>query len=157
MDLRKPDNRNDGMWLRNWKTTPRMTWVDSSQNSSQEFLYCWDILVVLKFVSWSMHLRYCIPLELEFDIVRAWISLKFIAQDSDYCLWVVETYKENPEKCRRELKEMAQWLLQNEPDLFNNSERKLGFGKHSDQTWDWVIENDKDTQVKVNFWCFSFF
>lgn len=95
-----------------------------------------------------MHLRYCIPLELEFDIVRAWISLKFIAQDSDYCLWVVETYKENPEKCRRELKEMAQWLLQNEPDLFNNSERKLGFGKHSDQTWDWVIENDKDTQVE---------
>ena len=74
-----------------------------------------------------------------------------VDQDSDYCLWVVETYKENPEKCRRELKEMAQWLLQNEPDLFNNSERKLGFGKHSDQTWDWVIENDKG----YTHWCIS--
>lgn len=34
------------------------------------------------------------------------------------------------------------WIHQNEPELFNNKGRKMGFGKHRDQTWDWVIEND---------------
>ena len=37
---------------------------------------------------------------------------------------------------------MAEWIRQNEPELFNDEDRKMGFGKHSDQTWDWVIEND---------------
>jgi len=83
-----------------------------------------------------------VPPEVGFGKYRGKTMYEVVSEDSDYCEWVVSKFKEDPNECGRALKEMAQWILQNEPDLFNNKERKMGFGKHSNQTWDWVIEND---------------
>ncbi len=67
-----------------------------------------------------------------------------LSEESGYCQYVVDEYMyADPKNCGRAFREMAEWLRQNKPELFNYKERKMGFGKHRDQSWDWVIENDR--------------
>mmetsp|Transcript_33654 Transcript_33654/g.41420 ORF Transcript_33654/g.41420 Transcript_33654/m.41420 type:complete len:165 (-) Transcript_33654:218-712(-) len=117
--------------------------------------------VVALFAPWSLPRNFSVarkgtaPSDLEvppmvgFGKYRDISMQELLAEDEDYCRWILDTYEDSEGDCIPKLKAAAEWIRENHPDLADLAKREkekglMGFGKHKDKTMDYVLENDAD-------------
>ena len=80
--------------------------------------------------------------EVTFGKHRGEMASDVLDKDPDYCAWIVDTYQSG--EATPALGEVAEWLIDHNPELTNQDARQMGFGKHREKTREWVMNNHRD-------------
>ncbi|CAK9008100.1 unnamed protein product [Durusdinium trenchii] len=119
------------------------TSIDNTMMRRSRAAHCGLLLVAgWQFLAFSMTKLQSPEPEVKFGKYRGEMTSDVLDKDPDYCIWIVDTYHSG--EATPALGEVAEWLIDHNPELTNQDARPMGFGVHKEKTREWVMNNHPD-------------
>ncbi|CAK9019076.1 unnamed protein product [Durusdinium trenchii] len=118
------------------------TRIDNTMMRRSRAAHCGLLLVAgWQFLAFSMTKTKPQSLEPEvtFGKHKGEMASDVLDKDPDYCIWIVDTYHSG--EATPALGKIAEWLIEHNPELTDQGSRRMGFGKHREESREWVMNN----------------